>query len=47
MKGVVSPALKRLTAAVEEEIGKASEVTIIRSTEKLVRTIVPVSASTQ
>jgi S1-C subfamily serine protease len=31
----------------EEEVGKASEVTIIRSTEKLVRTIVPVSASAQ
>ncbi len=31
----------------EEQVGKTSEVTIIRSTEKLVKTIVPVSASAQ
>ena len=31
----------------EEQVGKASEVTIIRSTERLVRTIVPVSANAQ
>jgi S1-C subfamily serine protease len=31
----------------EEEVGKRSEVTIIRSTEKLVKTIVPVSAALQ
>lgn len=31
----------------EEQVGKAAQVTIIRQTEKLVRTIVPVSASAQ
>ncbi len=31
----------------EEHVGKRSEVTIIRSTERLVKTIVPVSASAQ